>query len=474
MIDINAGGKITYNDLYPQAYDPTKEYVVSLEVNGEFIDFEDADTYYTVSTVNYLAAGSCNFNDNGKTLWPLDQIVADTQYYVRDAVIDYVKEMGIVSPAVEGRLVFITDTTAPTASLSYLSGPLYEGETTDYVTKDTVLRATVADDVAGVGDCDIHIAGPAERHIACAEGDTDFSLSGPDGLYTITLTVEDAAGNAAEPVVATYYLDSKAPVLDVAFDGPSYETKGRYYIKSSTAITIIAEDAGSGVAACTISVDGAEAIPYDGTPFYVPEKEGKHSVEAYCVDNLGFSFRQFGYIHVENTAPIVKILSPKPGTYLHNEKIVIDFYAKDYGVGLMKIEALLDGEAVKDGQKVDLLTLPLGEHKLIVTATDKVGNQAVAEVTFKVDATIKSLKSTLARMYSAKWIAKASIKNSLEMKLIAADLLLKKGKTDLAIEVLRAFIGEVDAYTDKGIKPDAAKILITDAEWVIAALQPVP
>ncbi len=43
MIDINKVGKITYNDLYPAAYDPTKNYVVSLNVNGQDIDFADAD-----------------------------------------------------------------------------------------------------------------------------------------------------------------------------------------------------------------------------------------------------------------------------------------------------------------------------------------------------------------------------------------------------------------------------------------------
>ena len=90
MIDINAGGKITYNDLYPAVYDPSKSYVVSLEFDGKEVDFADATTYYRVSTVNYLAAGSCNFNNSGVSLWPLNQIANDTQYYVRDAVIDYV------------------------------------------------------------------------------------------------------------------------------------------------------------------------------------------------------------------------------------------------------------------------------------------------------------------------------------------------------------------------------------------------
>lgn len=118
MIDINSIGKITYNDLSPAAYDANKSYVVSLVVNGKEVDFANAAKYYVVSTVNYLAAGSCNFNDNGVSLWPLNQIVNDTQYYVRDAVIDYITAKGTVSPAIEGRLSFISDNSAPTITIN--------------------------------------------------------------------------------------------------------------------------------------------------------------------------------------------------------------------------------------------------------------------------------------------------------------------------------------------------------------------
>ncbi len=105
MLDTNAGNVITYNDTYPNL--PDGNNVVSLVVGGQPIDFTDATTYYSVSTVNYLAAGSCNFKDGTVSLWPLDQIEADTQYYVRDAVIDYIKDQtGPISPAIEGRLVF--------------------------------------------------------------------------------------------------------------------------------------------------------------------------------------------------------------------------------------------------------------------------------------------------------------------------------------------------------------------------------
>lgn len=118
MIDTNAGNVIKYNDLGPVGYDSTREYVVSLKIGDNYVDFDDADTYYDVSTVNYLAAGSCNFNNSGVSLWPLDQISHDTQFYVRDATIDYIKHMGIISPMIEGRLAYIADADAPTITIN--------------------------------------------------------------------------------------------------------------------------------------------------------------------------------------------------------------------------------------------------------------------------------------------------------------------------------------------------------------------
>jgi 5'-nucleotidase/UDP-sugar diphosphatase len=102
MLTTNYGNQITYNGAAPDGGN-----VVSLTLDGVLVDFGDADTYYNVSTVNYLAAGSCNFNNAGVTIWPLDQIVADTQFYVRDSVIDYVTAMGTVSPAIEDRLLVL-------------------------------------------------------------------------------------------------------------------------------------------------------------------------------------------------------------------------------------------------------------------------------------------------------------------------------------------------------------------------------
>ena len=106
FLDTNAGRAVTYDPSIPEP----EENVLSFTIDGVPIDFEDEDTYYNVSSVNYLAAGACQYSDAGVTIWPLDQIVADTQYYVRDVVIDYIKAHTPISPEVEGRINFLPST----------------------------------------------------------------------------------------------------------------------------------------------------------------------------------------------------------------------------------------------------------------------------------------------------------------------------------------------------------------------------
>jgi 2',3'-cyclic-nucleotide 2'-phosphodiesterase (5'-nucleotidase family) len=210
MIDTDKHAKITYNDLLPAL--PNGNNVVSLQVDGQDVDFTDASTYYTVSTVNYLAAGSCNFNDNGVSLWPLNQIVHDTQFYVRDAVIDYIDFKDIVSPAIEGRLAFITDTQSPVIAKTILGAQYNDGAIT-FVTSATTLRISVTDTPAGVAGCAITAAGPGgTTSYACQAGDNDIALTGPDGSYLITVTAVDKAGNQGV-FTETDLLDNSTPAF---------------------------------------------------------------------------------------------------------------------------------------------------------------------------------------------------------------------------------------------------------------------
>ena len=284
MLDTDKLGKITYNDLAPAEYDKAKSYVVSLKVNGKEVNFSDASTYYRVSTVNYLAAGACNFSEGGKTLWPLNQIVADTQFYVRDAVIEYIDaQTAPIAPAVEGRLAFMTD----------------------------------------------------------------------------------AAG------------------------------------------------------------------------------------------------------------PVISITTPAAQSYGHAKVLTVSFAASDTPAGVASVTATLDGTAIKNGARLDLLKYKLGDHKLVVTAVDKAGNTTTKSVTFKVTASTSTLITTVKRYYDQGAIKSRVVRDRLLLWLKAARSFEEAGMTRWAIVNLASFQVTVGTETPGRITTSASKVLINDAIYTMAKIRNV-
>ena len=83
-------------------------------------------------------------------------------------------------------------------------------------------------------------------------------------------------------------------------------------------------------------------------------------------------------------APSITIRQPVAGEVGYDETLTLDFEVTDAVSGVHRVEALLDGEPVTDGQEVVLDDLPLGEHTLTVTAEDVAANGATRTVTFEV------------------------------------------------------------------------------------------
>ncbi|HEX2996236.1 MAG TPA: 5'-nucleotidase C-terminal domain-containing protein, partial [Anaerolineales bacterium] len=364
MIDINSLGKITYNDLYPAAYDPAKSYVVSLEVDGHEIDFTDAATYYKVSTVNYLAAGSCNFNNGGVSLWPLNQIVSDTQYYVRDAVIDYIKAKKPVSPAVEGRLNFISDTNAPLITINAPAA-------SDYLHPASLtIDFTVTDDVSGVKTVGALLDGTAVDN-----GQVIDLYSLALGPHTFTVNAEDKVGNTSSQSVefkVTATIESLMSAVQIFYHDGSIHSKGVYRNLM----------AGLKAAAQSPKPEGVSSI-LNTFIQYVRSQRG-WQIKKSAADLL-IADTKWVIVHLEDTTPpVIRIESPRRATYSRFQKIWIDFEVFDSITGVKEINADLDGVAVADHQKLDLRTLAIGEHTLTVTAVDYAGNESTKSVKFKV------------------------------------------------------------------------------------------
>jgi len=85
--------------------------------------------------------------------------------------------------------------------------------------------------------------------------------------------------------------------------------------------------------------------------------------------------------------------------------------------------------------------------------------------------TPEGIKTCLRSAFNLNWIDNKGILNSLTKKMENADAAYKRGQTGTAINILQAFINEVEAQKGKHIASTAADILIDDANSLIQQLQ---
>jgi hypothetical protein len=162
------------------------------------------------------------------------------------------------------------------------------------------------------------------------------------------------------------------------------------------------------------------------------------------------------------------IRSPRAVSYPRTYELRIDFYAFDRITGVKEVTAALDGTPVVNKQKIDLHTLAVGDHTLVVTAVDYAGNTATKSVTFKVVVTIQSLKSSVEHFYRDGSIDSRTVYNYLMGSLAGAE---RKHKPADVIHSLNSFIAKVQQQSGTHIKTEAANQLIEEAQWLINDLK---
>jgi 2',3'-cyclic-nucleotide 2'-phosphodiesterase (5'-nucleotidase family) len=85
-----------------------------------------------------------------------------------------------------------------------------------------------------------------------------------------------------------------------------------------------------------------------------------------------------------------------------------------------------------------------------------------------LDASVQSMKTVVTNLYDDGLIKKADVRNSLLKQLDTAQMYLNKGNLKAAKNSLNAFINLVKAQNGKSITKDPAKLLIADAQYIIA------
>lgn len=348
--------------------------------------------------------------------------------------------------------LFKLDTAAPASAVG-LEGTA--GAAGWYRSPVTV-TLTVSDATSGPAAIHWREAGPSWQTYT-----VPFVVAG-EGAHLLEVQAADVAGNLEAAQAVTVPIDTAAPQSTLTFTGTLGEN-GWY--RSAVDVTVAATDTTSGVGDIAWRRAGQAWQPYTGTFAYADE--GLTSLEARATDLAGNVEEPpaAADLQIDRTPPVVTVTLAAL-TYTRGQTVTLAFTATDPlpGSGLQAITATLDGQAVVDGQVVDLQWLELGTHTLVVTATDTAGWETVVPAAFELTATLESLIETVERFCDLGEVDNHGICNSLLQKLRHALDKADGGQPGVAVNVLNAFINEVEAQTGKHISRRAALLLISDAQ----------
>jgi hypothetical protein len=101
---------------------------------------------------------------------------------------------------------------------------------------------------------------------------------------------------------------------------------------------------------------------------------------------------------------------------------------------------------------------------------DVAGNATSEAVTFELIATLQSLVDAVNRFVEQGAIVGSKVSSGLLAKLQQAQDALDRNKPHVARNKLQDFINQVEGQTEDHLSADAARILVTDAEYVLSTL----
>lgn len=201
-----------------------------------------------------------------------------------------------------------------------------------------------------------------------------------EGAHFVTVAVQDAAGNTQTSRTGTWVVDLTPPVVTIT-SGPDERTTSK-----TASFTFGAVDPAGGVVSTLLcALDGSAFAACPSAPLE-NLADGSHTFQVQATDSAGNVGLSAVYTWlVDTTAPAI-VVSKKPADAIElgsNAEIIFDI--SDDGVGIESSSCLFDGVATActDGH-LQNSTLGLGDHSLIVDASDKLGNRSSTTVSFAV------------------------------------------------------------------------------------------
>ena len=204
-----------------------------------------------------------------------------------------------------------------------------------------------------------------------------------DGIYNLTATVSDVAGNTASSN-GTIRLDTTPPSLSVEGNPTSPDGSNNWYV-SPVILTGTASDATSGVAGMHYQVDGGS---WQNGSSLSEGVDGTHTIVFRTMDNAGNTATSVPMtVSIDRTAPIpdasLSPLSPDGANGWYVSPVTLTASSSDATSGLASQGVSLDGTTWTPNVTVS----SDGTTMVQVYAKDNAGNTASSTKTIRLDTT---------------------------------------------------------------------------------------
>jgi hypothetical protein len=340
--------------------------------------------------------------------------------------------------------------------------------------------------------CGASIDGAGNVDIAPSPGWTgscDYTIRVYDGIKedsdTFTVNVVPVVGRVYLPIIMKNH-PQPAPFVTIVLDAPQPDGDNGWYVSDvevSFAVPptmtlppieyrVNLSDWQPFTMPFTVTSEGENLVQIRPAAVITGEPFGVLSQHIRVADVADEDILSF-VVKVDKSLPTLTITTPQPITYAHGITFALDYQSADAYSGLAVITATLDTQPVTNGQAIDTLALGYGMHEFALVAQDMAGHIANRSVAFTITTTISGLMDLKHRLYAEGGIygpGAGGVVQSLDAKLEAAQRNLEAGLPHAAINNLQAFIHQVEAQTGKHITPDAARLMIEDAQRIIASL----
>lgn len=271
---------------------------------------------------------------------------------------------------------------------------------------------------------------------------------------------------AASAVVA-YAGGTDNPDLDKSPPDSYMESIYGWHDHAVTA-RLTADDALSGIAVLSYMMDGSSPeVSYTGNAELLVSTEGIHRIEYSSLDNAGnIEQPKMSLVKLDLTAPEISIISPGQRSYLHSDIIAIDFSGTDALSGIFSITGNIKGTPVTGSRKFDMLNLIPGVHEFESIAVDNAGNTRSSSVNFTVVVNIDSLGALNNRAITSGWIGDTETAGSLSQKLTLARQMIDSGQKELANNMIKSYMTEIESKRGKTVTEYGADILTKEAAYM--------